>query len=68
MFDAATRLLARIDIVDIISRFIPVNKKGNNYVALCPFHDDTNPSLSISPDKQILNVLSVARVEMLLTL
>ncbi|HOF65052.1 MAG TPA: DNA primase [Bacilli bacterium] len=53
MFDAAQRLLARIDIVDIISRFIPVNKKGNNYVALCPFHDDTNPSLSISPDKQI---------------
>lgn len=41
------------DIVDIISRYISVIKKGRNYVAVCPFHDDTNPSLSISRDKQI---------------
>ena len=33
-------------------------KKGNNYVAYCPFHDDNNPSLSISPDKQIFKCFS----------
>lgn len=46
-------LLKKTDITNIISRYIPVTKKGRNFVALCPFHDDKNPSLSISPDKQI---------------
>ena len=41
------------DIVDIVSRHINVVKKGRNYFAICPFHNDTNPSLSISKDKQI---------------
>ena len=41
------------DIVDIVSRHISVSKKGKNYFAVCPFHNDTNPSLSISKDKQI---------------
>lgn len=44
---------SRADIVDIMSRYISLNKKGNNYTALCPFHDDHDPSLSISTDKQI---------------
>ncbi len=46
-------LLKKTDIANIVSRYIPVTKKGRNFVALCPFHDDKNPSLSISPDKQI---------------
>ena len=41
------------DIVDIISRYIEVIPKGKSYVALCPFHDDSNPSMQISKDKQI---------------
>ena len=43
----------RVDIVSLISSYIPVTKKGRNYVAICPFHDDTNPSMSISQEKQI---------------
>jgi DNA primase len=46
-------LLKKTDIANVVSRYIPVTKKGRNFVALCPFHDDKNPSLSISPDKQI---------------
>ncbi|MFZ9782228.1 MAG: CHC2 zinc finger domain-containing protein, partial [Bacilli bacterium] len=46
-------LLKKADIANIVSRYIPITKKGRNFVALCPFHDDKNPSLSISPDKQI---------------
>ena len=42
-----------VNIVDIISEYIPVEKKGRNYFAVCPFHDDHNPSMSISPEKQI---------------
>ena len=44
---------ARADIVDILSRYITLNKQGKNYTALCPFHDDHDPSLFISTDKQI---------------
>lgn len=42
-----------LDIVDVISRYLTVTKKGNRYYALCPFHNDTNPSLTISKEKNI---------------
>ena len=42
-----------VDIVDVVKSFLPVVKKGKNYVAVCPFHDDTNPSLSISPERKM---------------
>ena len=41
------------DIVDVISNYLSLEKKGKNYRAVCPFHDDHDPSLSISTDKQI---------------
>jgi DNA primase len=41
------------DIVSVISSYIPVIKKGRNYLCLCPFHNDTTPSMHISSDKQI---------------
>lgn len=47
------RVQQNADITEVIGQYIPVEKKGRNFVALCPFHDDNNPSLSISPDKQI---------------
>ena len=40
-------------ISDVIGHYIPLIKKGKGYTALCPFHDDHDPSLSISEDKQI---------------
>ena len=46
-------VLAHADIVDIISRFIDVIPKGKAYIALCPFHDDSTPSMQISREKQI---------------
>ncbi|WP_051521837.1 DNA primase [Mycoplasma leonicaptivi] len=39
------------DIVDIISQHLNLTKKGNNYVALCPFHSDNSPSLTVSSSK-----------------
>lgn len=41
------------DIVDVIGEYIPLEQKGKNYFALCPFHDDHNPSMSVSKEKQI---------------
>lgn len=43
-----------VDIVDVIGQYLTLTKKGRNgYKALCPFHDDSDPSLSISQDLQI---------------
>lgn len=41
------------DIVEIVSEFIKLTKKSNNYWAICPFHPDTNPSMSVSSVKQL---------------
>lgn len=43
----------KVNIVDVISDYLPLEQKGKNYFAICPFHDDHNPSMSISPEKQI---------------
>lgn len=51
--DKINELRNKLNIVDVISSYIPLTKKGRNYFGLCPFHDDHTPSLSVSPDKQI---------------
>ncbi len=43
------------DIVDLISGFIRLRKRGRNYLALCPFHTERTASFSVSPDKQIFH-------------
>ena len=47
-----------VDIVDIVSRYVTLTKKGKNYFGVCPFHEDSDPSLSVSPDKQIFSCFS----------
>ena len=47
-----------VNIVDIISSYINLSPKGKNYFGVCPFHDDNNPSMSVSPDKQIYKCFS----------
>lgn len=44
---------SRSDIVEIISRYVPLKKAGRNFKAPCPFHHDKTPSFIVSPDKQI---------------
>lgn len=50
--DLIREIKSHADIVDIISFYIPVERKGKGYVAVCPFHNDHDPSLQISKEKQ----------------
>ena len=42
----------RADIVDVVGEHVVLKKKGREYVGICPFHDDTSPSMTVSPAKQ----------------
>ena len=48
----------KTDIVDVVSRYVNLTKRGKNYIGVCPFHDDHSPSMSVSPEKQIFTCFS----------
>src|SRR5580765_1776608 len=50
--DFIQTLLSRVDIVDVIDRYVPLKKAGANYSACCPFHTEKTPSFTVSPSKQ----------------
>lgn len=47
-----------VNIVDVVSSYLPLIKRGKNYFGLCPFHNDKNPSMSVSPERQIYTCFS----------
>ena len=49
---------SRSEIVDVISGYIKLQRKGSNYVGVCPFHNDRNPSMSVNPPRQIYRCFS----------
>lgn len=56
--DVIDQIRRSVDIVEVISDYLPLVSKGKNYFGVCPFHDDTNPSMSVSRDKQIYKCFS----------
>ena len=55
MIDRATveKILDATEIVDVISDFVTLRRRGANYIACCPFHNEKTPSFSVSPSKGI---------------
>ena len=55
------QVLIRVDIVDVIDRRVPLTKKGKEYQACCPFHDEKTPSFTVSPTKQFYHCFGLRR-------
>lgn len=64
MIDRATveRILEAANIVDVIQEFVPLKKRGVNYLGLCPFHNEKTPSFTVSPSKEIFKCFGCGKV------
>ena len=51
--DLIEEIRSRNDIVDVISSYVKLTKKGSTYFGLCPFHNEKSPSFSVTPSKQM---------------
>ena len=51
--DVIEEVREKNDIVDIISQYVSLKKKGSSYFGLCPFHNEKSPSFSVSREKQM---------------
>ncbi len=51
-------ICSSVDIIDVVSKYIPLIQRGKNFFGVCPFHDDHSPSMSVSKDKQIYKCFS----------
>lgn len=63
MIDQATidRIMDAAQIVDVVSEFVTLRRRGVNYVGLCPFHNEKTPSFSVSPSKGICRCFSCGK-------
>src|SRR5574344_2027461 len=51
--ESIEEIRSKNDIVDVISEYVKLTKKGSSYFGLCPFHNEKSPSFSVSPSKQM---------------
>ncbi len=63
MIDQITidRIMGAANIVDVVSEFVTLRKRGANYIGLCPFHNEKTPSFSVSQSKQICKCFSCGK-------
>ena len=64
MIDRPTieRILDAAQIVDVVQEFVPLKKRGVNYLGLCPFHNEKTPSFTVSPAKEIIKCFGCGKV------
>jgi DNA primase len=64
MIDRSTveRILDAAQIIDVVQDFVPLKKRGVNYLGLCPFHNEKTPSFTVSPSKEIFKCFGCGKV------
>ncbi len=64
MIDRSTieRILNAAEIVEVIQDFVPLKRRGTNYLGLCPFHNEKTPSFTVSPSKEIFKCFGCGKV------
>src|SRR5881227_1606824 len=50
--DAKEQVRQAVDIVDLVGSYVQLRRQGRNYVGVCPWHDDSRPSLTVNPERQ----------------
>ena len=55
------QIISRIDIIEILGSFVKLKKRGQNYLGLCPFHNEKTPSFTVSPSKEIYKCFGCGR-------
>lgn len=56
------------DIVDVVSQYVKLTRKGSSYFGLCPFHNEKTPSFSVTPESRCIIALAAEPAEMFLIL
>src|SRR3954469_20711103 len=51
-FDAKEQVRQAVDIVDLVGSYVQLRRQGRNYIGVCPWHDDSRPSLQVNPERQ----------------
>ena len=51
--EVINQIIEKVNIAEVIAEYIPVLPDGTGFKSVCPFHNDTNPSMKISPSKKI---------------
>ena len=56
--EAVAEIKERLDIVEVVSKYVVLKKTGSSYIGLCPFHQDKHPSMHVNPQKGIFKCFS----------
>ena len=59
--ETVQKILDTAEILDVVSDFVSLKRRGANYIGLCPFHNERTPSFSVSPSKGICKCFSCGK-------
>ena len=59
--ETINKIRLETNIVDVVSQYVQLKKRGKNYFGFCPFHDERTPSFSVTDEKQIFHCFSCGR-------